>query len=201
MDRRTATITVIVSALLHLAVLSYVVTTWGIVPTLLAEPVEKVLAVAPPPPPPPPPPPVVEPLVVEKPRFRPRAVPPPPVPVKKVQPLPLKPQPPAKSTADATQILSTKPAVEGPSDKEITDHPLSKPPGKYPQRALDEQKEGVVKLRITIQPDGSVNNAEVVSAAPPGWFETAAVATVKRWRYKAAGRVITADVEVTYKLE
>ena len=110
----------------------------------------------------------------------------------KVPPVPLKPQPPAESTSDATTILS---------DKQVIDSPISKPPPRYPQRALEAEKEGVVLVRITIQPDGSVSDAQVVSAKPTGWFESAALTAVKRWRYKSSGRVITADVEVTFKLE
>jgi protein TonB len=145
--------------------------------------------VATPPPPPPPPPPPEE-VVIEKPRFRPRPTPPPPTAVQ-VPPVPLKPQPPAESTADATTILS---------DKQVLDSPVSKPPPKYPQRALEAEKEGIVRVRVTIQADGTVSDVVVVSAKPAGWFESAAMAAVKRWRYKASGRVIIAEVEVEFKL-
>ena len=128
---------------------------------------------------------------MEKPRFRPRETPPPPSGVK-VPPVPLKPQPPAESTADATTILS---------DKQVIDSPVSKPPPRYPQRALEAEKQGTVRIRITIQPDGSVSEAIVVSSTQPGWFESAALGAVKRWRYKATGRVITAEVEVEFKLQ
>ncbi|MDZ4870556.1 MAG: TonB family protein, partial [Alphaproteobacteria bacterium] len=125
-----------------------------------------------------------------KPRFRPRAVPPPPSPVK-VPPVPLKPQPPAETTADATTILS---------DKQIIDNPVSRPPIRYPRRAEEQEKEGVVRVRVTIQPDGTVTDVVVVSARPPGWFEQAAIDGVKRWRYKAPGRVVVAEVDVEFKL-
>jgi periplasmic protein TonB len=118
-------------------------------------------------------------------------VPAPPVPVK-VPPVPLKPQPPAESTSDATTILS---------DKQVIDSPVSKPPPRYPQRALEADKEGVVRIQIKILPDGSVGDATVISAKPPGYFEQAALAAVKRWRYKASGRNITATVEVEFKLQ
>jgi protein TonB len=130
-------------------------------------------------------------VVQDKPRFRPRPVPAPPVPVK-VPPVPLKPQPPAESTSDATTILS---------DKQVIDSPVSKPPPRYPQRALEADKEGTVRIQIQILPDGSVGDATVISAKPPGYFEQAALAAVKRWRYKAAGRTITATVEVEFKLQ
>ncbi|NOT41992.1 MAG: energy transducer TonB, partial [Alphaproteobacteria bacterium] len=130
-------------------------------------------------------------VVQDKPRFRPRPVPTPPAQVK-VPPVPLKPQPPAESTSDATTILS---------DKQVIDSPVSKPPPRYPQRALEQEKEGIVRIRITILPDGSVGEAIVVSAKPEGVFDSAALSAVKRWRYRAAGRVITTIVEVEFKLQ
>jgi hypothetical protein len=41
----------------------------------------------------------------------------------------------------------------------------------------------------------------VVSAKPPGWFEQAAIQGVKRWRYKATGRVVIAEIDVEFKLQ
>ena len=105
--------------------------------------------------------------------------------------MPLKPQPPAETTADATTILS---------DKQIIDNPVSRPPIRYPRRAEEQEKEGVVRVRVTIQPDGTVSDVVVVSARPPGWFEQAAIDGVKRWRYKAPGRVVVAEVDVEFKL-
>jgi TonB family protein len=109
-----------------------------------------------------------------------------------VPPIPLKPQPPAESTSDATTILS---------DRQVIDTPVSKPPCRYPKRAEDAEREGVVKLAITIQADGSVSDVQIVSAQPPGWFEEASEACVRRYRYRASGRVIKAPIEITWRLE
>ncbi len=190
MDRRSVYITIIVSVLLHIGVLYYVAVTWGIIPSAFEEPPEEIIAVAPPLPPPPPPPPPEE-VVIEKPRFRPRAVPPPPTAVK-VPPIPLKPQPPAESTSDATTILS---------DRQVIDSPISKPVCRYPTRAVEAEKEGVVRMTITIQADGSVSDVVIISAVPPGWFEAASEACVRRYRYRASGRVIRAPIEITWRLE
>ncbi|MEQ1864630.1 MAG: energy transducer TonB [Micropepsaceae bacterium] len=190
MDRRTFYITIFISVLLHIVVLYFIAATFGFVPGLEEEKEEVVLAVATPPPPPPPPPPPEE-VVIEKPRFRPRPTPPPPTAVQ-VPPIPLKPQPPAESTADATTILS---------DKQVLDSPVSRPPIKYPQRAAEAEKEGVVRVRITIQGDGTVSDVVVVSAKPPGYFENAAIQGMKRWRFKATGRVIVVEKDVEFKLE
>lgn len=202
MDRRTLLVTIVVSALLHVGLLAYVVNSWGILPNALAEPEVQVMAMAPAPPPPPPPPPTeIHDVQIEKPRFRPRPVPPPPAPVKKVKPIPLKPQPPAESTADATTILADKPVPPDPPVSNTPPPAASKPPPVYPERAIDADREGVVKVRIVIQPNGQVSEADVVSAQPKGWFEEAALAAVKRWRYQASGRISKTVVEIEFKLD
>ena len=57
-----------------------------------------------------------------------------------------------------------------------------------------------MRLRITIQPDGSVSDAVVTDARPPGWFENAALDAVKRWRYQPSDRTIVTPVEIEFKL-
>jgi protein TonB len=177
--------------------------TWGVVPAVLEEPEVRVMVMAPaPPPPPPPPPPEITDVRIEKPRFRPRPVPPPPRAIKRVKPIPMKPQPPAKSTADATIIVAARPVPPDPPPVSNTPpRAASKPPPTYPERAIDADKEGIVHVRINIQPNGAVSDAAVVAARPPGWFETAAVQAVRKWRYESSGRTSTTVVEIEFKLE
>ena len=63
---------------------------------------------------------------------------------------------------------------------------LSRRPPVYPPRALDQEQEGEVALRILVDTDGVVREVEVLGADPPGWFETAAADAVWRWRYSPA---------------
>ena len=86
------------------------------------------------------------------------------------------------------------------SGAEIVAHPISQPQPEYPRRALEAEKEGIVRLRITIAPDGSVAKAEIVSAQPRGWFDSAAVKAVMQWRYQPPGRMIQTEVEIEFKL-
>ncbi|NOT40697.1 MAG: TonB family protein [Alphaproteobacteria bacterium] len=58
-----------------------------------------------------------------------------------------------------------------------------------------------MQQRITIHPNGAVSEAAVVAARPQGWFETAALSAVRRWRYESTGRVSTTVVEIEFKLE
>jgi len=84
---------------------------------------------------------------------------------------------------------------------EIAASPLAQPKPRYPERALNAEKEGLVRLRITIAPDGSVSDVVVVSAEPRGWFENAARDAVMRWRYHPSGGTISTEVEIEFKLD
>jgi TonB family protein len=103
------------------------------------------------------------------------------------RPLPPPPLPPAVVEAP-------------PTPAEVVAQPISQPQPQYPQRALEAEREGVVRLRITIGPDGSVKDAVVVSARPSGWFESAALNAVRQWRYQPSGRTISTEVEMEFKL-
>jgi protein TonB len=87
-----------------------------------------------------------------------------------------------------------------PTPSQIVARPLSQPQPVYPRRALEAEREGFVRLRITIQADGSVSDAVVTEARPSGWFENAALDAVRRWRYQPSDRTIVTPVEIQFKL-
>jgi TonB family protein len=91
------------------------------------------------------------------------------------------------------------PAGDPPNPQKPIGGP-DRPPIAYPTAAYDAGVEGYVRLRIVIAPDGAVIDATVVEANPVGWFEEAAVTGVKRWRYRAPGREVIAEVLVEFKL-
>lgn len=65
----------------------------------------------------------------------------------------------------------------------------------YPQRAQSQGIEGWVLVRLTVNPDGTVSNPEVIDADPKGYFERAALRAAEKFRYKP--RVINGEaVEV-----
>jgi len=90
--------------------------------------------------------------------------------------------------------------IAPPSSAEIAASPLSQPQPRYPDRALQAEKEGMVRVRLTIAPDGSVSEAVVVGAQPKGWFETATLNAVRQWRYRPSDRTISTEVEIEFKL-
>ena len=63
--------------------------------------------------------------------------------------------------------------------------PIYRVPPQYPSQALRDRVEGWVIVEFTIGTRGEVKNARVVKANPQGVFDSAALAAVKRFRFKA----------------
>ena len=62
--------------------------------------------------------------------------------------------------------------------------PLQRIAPQYPRQAARDGISGSVKLEITVNPDGTVRDARVLSSNPRGVFDSAAVTAVLRWRFK-----------------
>lgn len=62
--------------------------------------------------------------------------------------------------------------------------PLVRIQPQYPRDALRDGIEGTVTFEITINPDGTVKSAKVISAKPRGVFESAAMASIYKWKFK-----------------
>jgi len=58
----------------------------------------------------------------------------------------------------------------------------------YPPVAEELGRSGIVELQFTVEPDGSVAGISVTHANPPGTFEAAAIAAVRKWRYQPVER-------------
>lgn len=61
--------------------------------------------------------------------------------------------------------------------------PTLRIPPVYPVRALRSGIEGVVTVEFTIATDGSVKNAVIVKAKPPGIFNDAVLKAIAKWKY------------------
>ncbi len=61
--------------------------------------------------------------------------------------------------------------------------PLVRVQPAYPERAMQRGIEGRVLVMFTISKSGSVKDAKVVAAEPPGYFEQAALKAVSQWKY------------------
>ena len=84
---------------------------------------------------------------------------------------------------------------------EIVARPIEQPKPRYPFRAMQRETEGVVRVRLTIAPDGTVSEAVVVAAQPPGLFDAAALEAVRRWRYQPPGRPLVTEAVIEFKLD
>jgi len=58
----------------------------------------------------------------------------------------------------------------------------------YPDSAHLKKVEGYVRVEYDVSVDGTVENARVVEAVPPGVFDDAALAAVRSWKFHPAVR-------------
>lgn len=62
--------------------------------------------------------------------------------------------------------------------------PVVRVPPAYPQRAKQARLEGSVTMAVTIRPDGSVADVQVIESDPPRLFDQAAVQAMQRWKFR-----------------
>ena len=70
----------------------------------------------------------------------------------------------------------------------------------YPRDAAMRGIEGYVKVMLTILPDGSVGDAQVIEADPPRIFNREAIRAVLRWKFKPRivdGQAVSRQAEQT----
>ena len=70
----------------------------------------------------------------------------------------------------------------------------------YPEAARSQGVEGVVRVRYDVDVTGTVVNARVVAAEPPGTFEQAALEFVLSWRFRPveeSGRAVVVHDNVS----
>jgi TonB family protein len=185
LNRPALNVTILVSVIFHLAVLYYLAMTWNIIPPIVLQHVDhSAIQVYVPPPPPP---------IVDTRDLPPIVAPHHPIRVidTPVPPVPLPPQ----------HVDQDQPRGPLTLDHTILEQPTSFVKPLYPPIALTGEREGHVRLSITILPDGSVTDVQVVSAQPPGLFERSAIDAVKRWRYAPSGTTRThVYVDIDYQL-
>ena len=187
---------------LHLAIAWYFLNTSTVTPkpeeTVIMEVVmqKSAPAIKPAAPAPEPPKPVVKkepekpkPVIKPKPIVKPVAVKKPEPMVEEVLPMPaFSPAPPAPAVTSATTSTTNAPKAIDPSNNTPTVSSgvvaLFRVPPEYPARAANRHIEGWVKVEFTVQTDGSVDDAVVISAEPEEIFDEAALAAISKWRFK-----------------
>ncbi|MEQ1484161.1 TonB family protein [Methyloglobulus sp.] len=107
-------------------------------------------------------------------------------------PLPTMPAPtketPSTSAPSNASITANKPVTKPGNGKTQGANSgiveLGCPKPKYPARAMSRHLEGWVKIEVTISTAGTVSNAIVASAQPPGVFDDAALEATKKCKFK-----------------
>ncbi|MCW5621404.1 MAG: TonB family protein [Burkholderiales bacterium] len=176
-------------------------------------PVMNVRLEEPPEPPPPPPPPQrerkpekqIKQVEVELPPPLPDA-PPPKIQVPKPEPEPKKPKPkkeeppPPEPEPEPEQ---PEPEPEAPALPSVFQDikPVRKVRPKYPEDALGQNIEGRVRVRLSVDAEGTVTDTKILLAEPPGVFDQAVLEAVRQYKFKRDGTVYEADQEVVFKLE
>jgi periplasmic protein TonB len=208
MSRNRITAIVIV-ALIHLA-LGYALVT-GLAYEGMQKVIEKVTTVdikeevkkeEPPPPPPKkealPPPPVAPPVKINvaptPPQIQTVTTPPPPAPIILAPPPVVAPPPPPPPPPTVNKSRGVSPKGQSGWARRIQDN--------YPARALRDEREGRVGVRVTIGPDGRVSACSVSSSSGSPDLDAAACEGMQRHaRYEpaldAAGNPITASTSTT----
>lgn len=110
------------------------------------------------------------------------------------EPTPVQPSPsdavqksePPVSGAQSANKSAGKPGNGESNTKAVSSGvvPLVRVKPKYPMRAASRHIEGWVKIEFTVTTTGTVANAKVVDAKPPGIFDDAALDAIKKWKFK-----------------
>ena len=119
---------------------------------------------------------------------------------------PARAQEPPPAAAPATAIVQASPPPSMPAPpasrgvEARAPRLLQDAQPRYPLPALRARIEGEAQVAFTIQPDGSVRNARLLSSTPPGMFEASALAVAQRWRFEATGRAHDSSRTVHFRL-
>ena len=79
--------------------------------------------------------------------------------------------------------------------------PVRKVKPKYPREAEDAHIQGRVRVRLTVEVNGSVSEAKILAADPPGVFDAAVMEAVVQYIFKRDGTSYQADQEIIFKLD
>jgi TonB family protein len=77
-------------------------------------------------------------------------------------------------------------------------------PPEFPSKALSQRVSGAVTVEYTVDSNGDPRDVRVIEATPPGVFDHAAVAAIKRWHYDpvvANGAPVEVPVRTSIRFE
>jgi periplasmic protein TonB len=81
-------------------------------------------------------------------------------------------------------FLGTLQAGNGMAGFDTDVIPVVRVPPVYPARAKQAKLQGSVTMAVTIRPDGSVADVQVLESNPPRLFDDAAIQAMQRWKFR-----------------
>lgn len=99
---------------------------------------------------------------------------------------------------DAGQLVKDRASVNRPPRVVMKGSP------EYPAEARQRNISGYVVLKILVAPSGAVENVEVEESEPRGYFDQAAIKSVKMWKFEPAmikGQIVAAWTAQKIKFE
>jgi protein TonB len=79
---------------------------------------------------------------------------------------------------------------------------IKKVPPEFPAEATRKGvNAGSVKAKLTIGPDGSVLDVEIVAAEPRRVFDRASIEALKGWKFEGSGQKETHEIKLVYRNE
>ena len=119
----------------------------------------------------------------------------------KLEPKP-KPEPKPKEEEKPPELVPQPKPEAQPLPSVFRDiKPVKKIKAKYPPEAEAKHIEGRVRVRLTVDVNGSVSEAKILAADPPGVFDAAVMEAVVQYIFKRDGTGYEADQEIIFKLE
>ena len=79
--------------------------------------------------------------------------------------------------------------------------PVKKIKPKYPPEAEAKHIEGRVRVRLSVEVNGSVSEAKILAADPPGVFDAAVMEAVVQYIFKRDGTSYLVDQEIIFKID
>jgi protein TonB len=86
------------------------------------------------------------------------------------------------------------------SGGKLSPNAISRPHPPYPSSARASRIEGTVVVRYTVSPSGSVTGVSVLSASPPGVFNSVTVSAVRNWRFRPSASGGSGTTTIRFKL-
>ncbi len=112
------------------------------------------------------------------------------------------------SNSNKTDMLLLDPSMPignySPQKKENEGlEPIKRLHPRFPREALRMRDftGGYAVVEFVVQRDGSVDQAKVVNAFPPGLFEKNSLYAIKQWKYKSIDTPKTQKVKLEYRIE